>query len=291
MSLSELLSDKERVALLDGGMGTQLAQAGVEMGGQSNLKHPDAVSAVHRKYVESGANLIITNTFTMNRVNVESHGIAVDIREVNLAGVRLAKTAAGSEVYVLGDMGSTGKMLKPHGDLSEEAAYAAYKEQASILAEGGVDGFIVETMFDLREALCALRACREIGDIPVIVSMTFNTLKNGGRTVMGDTARDCAKGLTAAGASAIGTNCGSLDPREVAQIISWMKEASPLPLVAQPNAGKPRMVENETVFDMSPVDFASGACECARAGAHILGGCCGTTPAHIKALHSVIQNL
>jgi 5-methyltetrahydrofolate--homocysteine methyltransferase len=290
MKLSDLLADKQRVVFIDGAMGTQLAQAGVEMGGQSNLGHPDAVLAVHLQYVECGADLIITNTFTMNRVNVESHGIKVDVRDVNLAGAKLARKAAGADCWVLGDMGSTGKMLKPHGDLTEEAAYAAYREQASILIEGGVDGLIVETMFDLREALCALRACRDLGDVPVIVSMTFNTLKNGGRTVMGDSARDCAAALTKAGANAIGTNCGGLDPKEVGQIVSWMKEASPLPLVAQPNAGRPRMVGGETVFDMSPADFASGTRACVEAGAHVLGGCCGTSPAHIKALRSAIED-
>jgi 5-methyltetrahydrofolate--homocysteine methyltransferase len=289
MSLSELLLDNERTVFIDGAMGTELARAGVEMGGQANLSHPDAVLAVHRQYVEAGADLIITNTFTMNRVNVESHGIAVDVREVNLAGASLARKAAGAGQYVLGDMGSTGKMLKPHGDLTEEAAFAAYREQAALLIEGGVDGLIVETMFDLREALCALRACKEVGDVPVIVSMTFNTLKSGGRTVMGDTARDCAARLTEAGASAIGTNCGGLDPKEVADIVSWMKEVSPLPLVAQPNAGRPRMVGSETVFDMSPADFASGTRACAEAGARVLGGCCGTSPAHIRALRSAIQ--
>jgi 5-methyltetrahydrofolate--homocysteine methyltransferase len=290
MNLSELISDKSKVFLLDGAMGTQLAQAGCDMGGQGSLSHPEAVLAVHRHYVESGADLIITNTFTMNRVNVETHGVGVDIKEVNLAGVRLARTAAGTGRYVLGDMGSTGKMLKPHGDLTEESAYAAFKEQASILVEGGVDGLIVETMFDLREALCALRACREAGDLPVIVSMTFNTIKNGGRTVMGDTARDCAAALTTAGASAIGANCGNIDPAEMAQVVSWMREATSLPLVAQPNAGRPRMVGGATVFDMSPADFASGARACVQAGAHLVGGCCGTSPAHIKALYSAIHD-
>lgn len=288
MNLSELLSNKGKTMLLDGAMGTQLALSGFEMGGQSNIAHPDAVLAVHRQYVESGASLLITNTFTMNRVNIESHNIGVDVREVNLAGVRLAKTAAGNGRYVLGDMGSTGKMLKPHGDLTEEGAYAAFVEQAAILAEGGVDGFIVETMFDLREALAALAACKKVGDLPVIVSMTFNTLKNGGRTVMGDSARDCATALTRAGATAIGTNCGGLDPSEMAQVVSWMGEATTLPLVAQPNAGRPKLVEGETVFDMSPADFASGACACVRAGARLVGGCCGTSPAHIRALHSAI---
>jgi 5-methyltetrahydrofolate--homocysteine methyltransferase len=290
MNLSELLSRKGETILLDGAMGTQLALSGLEMGGQSNISHPDAVLAVHRHYVESGASLLITNTLTMNRVNIESHSIGVDVREVNLAGVRLARCAAGVGRYVLGDMSSTGKMLKPHGNLPEESAYAAFEEQASILAEGGVDGFIVETMFDLREALCALGACKKVGDLPVIVSMTFNTLKNGGRTVMGDSARDCATALTDAGASAVGANCGSLDPLEMAQVVSWMKEKTGLPLAAQPNAGRPRLVEGATVFDMSPADFASGACACIRAGARLVGGCCGTSPAHIKALHSAIRN-
>jgi 5-methyltetrahydrofolate--homocysteine methyltransferase len=289
MSLSELLSDTNRTFLLDGAMGTQLALAGAEMGGRSNIASPDAVLAVHRRYVESGVDLLITNTFTMNRVNIESHNVDADVREVNLAGVRIARGAAGAGRYVLGDMGPTGKMLKPHGDVTEESAYAAFKEQASVLAEGGVDGFIIETMFDLREAMCALRACKEVGDLPVIVSMTFTTLKNGGRTVMGDSARDCASALSAAGASAIGANCGSLEPLEMAQIISWMREATSLPLVAQPNAGRPRMSGGETVFDMSPDDFASGARACAEAGAHVVGGCCGTSPAHISALHAVIN--
>jgi len=140
MNLSELLLDKSKTFLLDGAMGTQLALSGSEMGGLSNLSNPDAVLAVHGRYVESGADLLITNTFTMNRVNVEAHGMGVDITEVNLAGVRLAKTAAGSGRYVLGDMGSTGRMLKPHGDVTEEIAYAAFREQALILAAGGVDG-------------------------------------------------------------------------------------------------------------------------------------------------------
>jgi 5-methyltetrahydrofolate--homocysteine methyltransferase len=290
MNLAELLSSKGKTMLLDGAMGTQLALSGFEMGGQSNIAHPDVVLAVHRQYVESGATLLITNTLTMNRVNIESHNIGMDVREVNLAGVRLARTAAGDGRYVLGDMGPTGKMLKPHGDLSEESAYAAFVEQADILAEGGVDGFIVETMFDVREALCALAGCKKAGDLPVIVTMTFNTLKNGGRTVMGDSALDCAIALTRAGAAAVGANCGSLDPLEMAQVVSWMKEVTALPLVAQPNAGRPRLVEGATVFDMSPAEFASGACACVRAGARLVGGCCGTSPAHIQALRSAIED-
>jgi 5-methyltetrahydrofolate--homocysteine methyltransferase len=210
--------------------------------------------------------------------------VGVEVREVNLAGVRLARAAAGEGQYVLGDMSSTGKMLKPYGQLPEEDAFASFKEQAALLAEGGVDGLIVETMFDLREALCALRAAREACELPIITSIAFNTAGNQGRTVMGNTARQCAEALTEAGASAVGANCGSVDPLEMAQIVVMMREATHLPIIAQPNAGRGRLVDKELVFDMSPAAFASGVEECVRAGARLVGGCCGTSPAHIQAM-------
>jgi 5-methyltetrahydrofolate--homocysteine methyltransferase len=284
MSVLELLASDKKAIFLDGAMGTQLGEAGLQMGGQTNMTHPAAVAAVHRKYAACGIDLIITNTLTMNRVNVESHGIGVDVREVNLTGARLAKGAARKGQYVLGDVSSTGKMLEPYGRLSEEEARAGYAEQVGILAEGGVDGIIVETMIDLREALCAVRAAKEVCDLPVIASIAFNTLKNEGRTIMGDKARDCAQALAEAGACVVGANCGSLDPFQVAQVISDMREATSVPLLAQPNAGRPRVVERRTVFDMAPADFAAGIRECLQAGARLLGGCCGTSPAHIRAM-------
>ena len=270
-------------------MGTQLAEAGLEMGGQTSITHPDAVLAIHRSYIECGVDVLITNTLTMNRVNLESHNVGVDVKEVNLAGAKLARAAVREGQYVLGDISSTGKMLKPYGDLLEEDAYAAFKEQAMILAEGGVDGFIIETMFDLREALCALRACKEAADLPVIALIAFNTVKNGGRTIMGNSAQDCGQALTKAGACVVGANCGSLDPLQMAEIVSKMREATSLPVLAQLNAGKPRFVENRTVFDMSPSDFAAGIYQCLQAGAGLIGGCCGTSPAHIRAIAELLR--
>jgi 5-methyltetrahydrofolate--homocysteine methyltransferase len=284
MDLSEFLANPERPILLDGAMGTELAEAGLEMGGQNCLTHPDGVLAIHREYAACGIDLIITNTLTMNRVSIESYKMEVDVRAVNLAGAGLARTAVRDGQYVLGDLGSTGKMLKPYGELAREDAYTAFKEQARFLAEGKVDGFIIETMFDLQEALCALRACREVSDLPVLASMAFNTTRNGGRTIMGNGARDCARALAEAGASAVGANCGDLDPFQMAEIVSMMREATPVPLLAQPNAGKPRLVGKQTVFDMSPSDFAEGIYRCIEAGARLVGGCCGTTPTHIRAL-------
>ena len=289
MSILELLASDRKTIFLDGAMGTQLGESGLEMGGQSNVIHPEAVLAVHQRYADCGVDLLITNTLTMNRVNIESHNVGVDVREVNLAGVRLAKAAAHAGQHVLGDMSSTGKMLKPYGQLSEDDAYAAFREQAAILAEGGVDGFIIETMFDLREALCAIRAAKEASGLPIIASIAFKTAGNGGRTVMGDTARDSAQALTEAGACAVGANCGSVDPLELAEIVSVMRGATSLPILAQPNAGKARLVDESLVFDMSPAHFAAGVEECVRAGARLLGGCCGTSPAHILAMVELLS--
>jgi 5-methyltetrahydrofolate--homocysteine methyltransferase len=288
MSILDLLNSERAAIFVDGAMGTQLGQARLEMGGRNNITNPDAVLAVHKKYVAAGVDLLITNTLTMNRTNVESHNVDVDVREVNLAGVRLAKEAAGQGRYVLGDMSSTGKMLKPYGQLPEEDAFATFKEQAAILAEGGVDGLIIETMFDLREAVCAVRAAKEACDLPVIASIAFTTAGNQGRTVMGNTARQCAEALTEAGVVAVGANCGSIDPLEVAQIVALMREATCLPIIAQPNAGRGRLVDKELVFDLSPADFAEGLQECVRAGARLVGGCCGTSPVHIQAMVELI---
>jgi len=285
MDLLEFINSKtKRVIFFDGAMGTQLAEHGLEMGGQNNVSHPETVLTIHREYADCGIDLLITNTLTMNRVSVESHRVPVDVVEVNLAGARLARAAAHEGQYVLGDIGSTGKLLRPYGPLPEEEARASFREQAALLAQGGVDGFIVETMIDLREAVCAVEAIREVSDLPIIATMAFNTVRNGGRTVMGNTARDCAQALTAAGVCAVGANCGSLDPQEMAEIIAMMGAATSLPLVAQPNAGRGRLVERRLIFDMSPADFVRGLRACVEAGARLVGGCCGTSPAHIRAM-------
>ncbi len=287
MNLTEFL-EKTNPILIDGAMGTQLAMAGLEMGGQICVSNPDGVLSVHKNYANSGCHLLITNTLTMNRIYIESHLINVDVREVNLAGARLAKTAAINGQYVLGDISSTGKMLEPYGDLKETDALETYKEQAKYLAEGGVDGFIIETMIDLNEMLCALRACKAVSDLPVIASMSYSSAKDGGRTIMGNFAEDCAKALMEEGACVIGANCGDLDPMEMSIVVSTLKAASGVPVIAQPNAGKPKLIGDETVFDMTPEEFAIGVAECHKAGAQLVGGCCGTSPEHIEALAKIL---
>ena len=285
MDLSTFLTKKDLI-LLDGAMGTQLAERGAVMGGQSNLSHPDTVLAIHKDYAQCGCHILIANTFAMNRAYIETH--KVDVRKVNVAGAQLAKQAAGQGQYILGDMSSSGKLLEPYGELKESAAYEAFAEQAGLLEEGGVDGFIIETMTDLKEALLALRACKEVSALPVIVTIAFSTPKNGGRTIMGNAAQECAQALTEAGAQVVGANCGDIDPFQMAEIVSAMRSATDLPILAKPNAGRPRVVDNKTVFDMLPGEFVQGIKECISAGATMVGGCCGTSPEHICALADAI---
>ncbi|MGD2026740.1 MAG: homocysteine S-methyltransferase family protein [Anaerolineales bacterium] len=289
MNLLEMIKNSDKPLLIDGGMGTQLHELGAPMGGTACLTHPETVLAVHKSYVEQGVQLLITNTLTMNRVHIEFTELGVDVREVNLAGARLARQAATGGQFVLGDISSTGQILEPFGELAPEDAYATFKEQAEILAEGGVDGFIIETMFDINETVLAVKACKEAADLPVIASMTFETIRDVGRTIMGNTAADCARALTEAGADVVGANCGSLSPMEMAEIAAQMTAATHLPVIIQPNAGKPRLVGTDTIFDMPPEDFAEGIAACLRNGATIVGGCCGTTPEHIRVLSEVVD--
>lgn len=288
MDFLTFIQTQKRI-LLDGAMGTQQDNRGLNPSGQNNLTNPEVVLEIHREYAQCGCHALITNTLTMNRIYIETHHIDVGVREVNRAGAELARQAAGDDQYVLGDIGSTGQLLEPYGIYKESEFYNAFKEQAEILAEAGVDGFIIETMFDLREALCALRACRDNFSLPVIASMAFVTEAKGGRTIMGNSAEECARRITDGGADVVGANCGDLDPFQMGVVVSLLQSATSLPILAQPNAGKPELVDNVTAYEMDPTDFAAGIAECLRAGARLVGGCCGTSPEHIRAVASVLD--
>jgi len=164
-----------------------------------------------------------------------------------------------------------------------------FKQKALYLKEAGVDAFIIETMVDLREAVCALKACKEVSDLPVIVSISFDTLKNGGRTIMGNSVKECVQKLEENGADIIGTNCGSLSPIQIAEVVKIMKEYTKLPIMVKPNAGQPKLKGDETVYDMTPEEFTEGILACIDQGASIVGGCCGTTPKHIEYLNKKLK--
>jgi len=279
----------QKVILLDGAIGTELDKRGLMGRGRVNLDAPDAVLDVQQDYARSGAQVITANTLTMNRIYIETHNVGVSVEAVNQAGVEIARKAAGDDGFVLGNMSSTGQLLEPYGDRTETEFHEAFAEQACFLAEAGADAILIETMIDLREALCAVRACKDATDLPVLVSIAFSTEQNAGRTVMGNSAADCAKQLQDAGADVIGANCGDLDPQQTATVISLLGSATSLPLLAQPNAGKPKLADDRTVFDMTPEPFAEGIAACIAAGAKIVGGCCGTTPDHICAVRTMLD--
>ena len=247
MNLSRALREKD-VILLDGAIGTELGKHGLMGRARPNLDNPEVVLEIQREYAQSGCDAITTNTLTMNRIYIESHNVGVSVHDVNRAGVEIARKAASEGQYVLGNISSTGQLLEPYGTYKESQFYDAFREQAEILAESGVDGFIIETVFDLREAMCALRACKDNFSLPVIVSIAFSSEANGGRTMMGNSAEQCSKDLTEGGADVIGANCGEIDPAQMAVIVSVLKSATSLPVLAQPNAGKPQLVDDETVL-------------------------------------------
>lgn len=288
-ALDELLQT-EGVVLFDGAMGTQLDALGSPMSGEANISHPEQVKRVHLDYLASGARVLITNTLTMNRTYIESHGLSVDVRQVNLIGARLAKDP-GDDHYVLGDISSTGTLLEPYGKMTEVEAHSGFLEQAEALLQGGVDGFVIETMYDLKEALIALNACKQASDLPVVTTIAFNTPGSGGRTIMGDSAAECARQLELAGANAVGANCGDLTPLQVADVIAEMRAVTTLPLLAKPNAGRPHVVGGKAQFEMGPEEFTAGIKKCVEAGAHLVGGCCGTTPEHIRSTLNYINSL
>jgi len=281
--------ENDGIILLDGAIGTELDKRGLMGRAGNNLDAPETVLDIQREYAACGCDALTTNTLTMNRIFIETHNLGVSVRDVNKAGAELARQAAGKDRFVLGNLSSTGQLLEPYGTYKESQFRDAFTEQAGILAESGVDGFIIETVFDLCEALCALRACKENYSLPVIVSIAFSTEEKGGRTMMGDSAEQCAKSLTDAGADVVGANCGDLDPAQTAVIVSYLKSATRLPVLAQPNAGRPRLVGDKTVFEMGPASFAAGIAECLGAGARLVGGCCGTSPEHIRAVAGMLE--
>jgi 5-methyltetrahydrofolate--homocysteine methyltransferase len=290
MTLLEAL-ESDDIILLDGAIGTELDKRGLMGRASNNLDAPEVVLQIQREYAQCGCNAITTNTLTMNRIFIDTHNMGVSVQDVNRAGVEIARKAAGEDRFVLGDMSSTGQLLEPYGTYKQSQFYDAFKEQAEILAEVGVDGFIIETVFDLAEALCALRACKDGFSLPVIVSIAYATETKGARTIMGNSAEDCAKELTDARADVIGANCGDLDPNQMAVVVALLRSATTVPILAQPNAGKPKLIEDKTIFDMTPEPFVRGISECVEAGARIVGGCCGTTPEHIRAVAKALGRM
>lgn len=286
MSPTLLELARTRTVLLDGALGTELMARGLGPGLPPelwNVDRAEAVRAIHAAYFEARADVVSTNSFGGSPLKLAAYGLEARAYELNRAAARLAREAAPPGRHVAGSLGPTGKFLKPQGPATEEDLVAAFAEQARGLADGGVDIFLVETQYDLREARAALRGVRAASDRPVFVTMTFNAFPRGYFTLMGDAAPQAAAALEGAGAAAVGANC-TLTTAEMAGCIRSMRAATSLPLIAQANAGRPTAEADGTVRYAQTVEefvrFIPGIVE---AGAVFVGGCCGTNPAHIRA--------
>ena len=248
---------------------------------------PQLVKEVHLAYVKAGAEVLETNTFGANKFRLEKFGLGDKVHEFNLAGARLAREVAGDDLYVAGAVGPLGIRLEPLGLTSLEEARAAFREQIAALVEGGVDLIVVETMMDLNEAHQALLAAREVGQFPVVVQMTVQA---DGSTPTGTLPEDFARALDEWGADLIGVNC-SVGPAAVQETLERIAAVTEKRLSAQPNAGMPRTVEGRNLYLCSPEYMASYARRFIQAGARLVGGCCGTTPEHIKAIKAAVRSL
>jgi 5-methyltetrahydrofolate--homocysteine methyltransferase len=287
VSISALL--KKKILILDGATGTEFQKRGMPAGVCPEiwcLENPGVVQDIHAAYRAAGSDIVYTCTFGANRLKLQEYGIG-NAADVNRRLARLAKDAVGKEALVAGDIGPTGHFVEPFGDLKFEEAVDIFKEQVTGLLDGGVDLFVIETMMDIQEARAALLAVKEMTRRFTAVTMTY---ESSGRTLNGTDPVAALVTLQSLGADAVGCNC-STGPADMIRIIESMKPYATVPLVAKPNAGMPRLSGDQTVFDMDPPSFASYGTRFAEAGVNLLGGCCGTTPEHIRALKAAMSGI
>jgi 5-methyltetrahydrofolate--homocysteine methyltransferase len=280
----------ERPLLGDGAMGTQLMLAGLEQGncGEAwNLSHPERVLAIQRRYVEAGSDCLITNTFGGSRIMLARHSEADRVVEVNKAGVDIARQAFGVKAgYVLGDIGPFGGLLKPFGEFTEAQVRSAFEEQAAALVEGGADAIIIETQTSLEELSIGIQAARAAGSRCIIGSMAYDVTLDGStfRTMMGIEPERAAEFMEEHGAHIVALNCGTgMEMERARDAVERYKKVTSLPVMVQPNAGKPQLINMKVVYDETPEQMAKGLLPLLESGANIIGSCCGSTPDHIRA--------
>ncbi len=285
------LLDPDRVVVFDGAMGTMLYAKGVFINvcfDQLNVTQPELVREVHAAYVKAGAEVIETNTFGANRVKLAQHGLEGHVEEFNARAAQIAREAAGDRAWVAGAVGPLGVRIEPYGPTAVDEARGVFRDQLAALREGGADLFILETFADLSELEQAIHAARDVdASVPVIAQMTIGT---DGLTPYGDAPEEVARVLTAAGADVVGLNC-SVGPQAILEAIERMAPVTTRKLSAMPNAGMPREVSGRTMYMASPEYIASYGRHLVHAGVKVIGGCCGTTPDHIKALAEGIRPL
>lgn len=279
---------EHRPVFWDGAIGTQLIAQGLVGNAPElwNLKQPQVLREIHQEYVRAGAEVIQTNTFGANRLKLKNAGLENLLYEVNFKAVELAQEAAQGKALIAGDIGPTGEMMAPMGSLTVELAEEIYQEQAKVLLEAGVDLFSIETMFDLEEVRAAIRAIKAIApEIPVAAEMTFKKTARGFFTIMGVSPEQALKGMIEAGADIVGANC-SIGPAEMVELVKIMKSFTNRPILAQANAGEPKLIEGKEVYEIKAEEFAEFAKPIFEAGADALGACCGSSPEFIKKMRA-----
>lgn len=296
MSRTPLLEAlRERVLLADGGMGTEMQKAGLESGGCGeawNLDHPGRVLAIQRRYADAGSDVLISHTFGACRIMLDRHGEGERTAAINRAAVAIAREALSGRGYVLGDIGPFGGLMEPYGDIAPARVEQAFKEQAKALVEAGADGIIVETQTALEELEIAILAAREAGAAVVIGSIAFDRMaeEDDVRTMMGISPEQAAEFMVDRGCDVAALNCGTgVDMAMAARIVARYRKACGLPVMAQPNAGQPVLEEMRVVYKETPEQMAAGLPGLLAAGPRIVGGCCGSTPDHIRRFREILD--
>ncbi len=280
---------RERVLVLDGAMGTMLQERGLKPGQspeEMNLAMPGVVAGIHREYLDAGADVIVTNSFGGNRAKLSHYGLEGQIREVNASAVAIARDVAGDRAYVGASIGPTGSFVEPVGDLGFDEMAAIFREQAGHLIEAGADFITFETFLDIKEIRAGIIAVREIApDIPIVAQLTFD---DKGRSVLGTPPEAAAITLEAAGADIVGSNCG-LGIDGIYEILAAMRRVTRLPLISQANAGLAQLKDGKTIFPGTPAEMTAYHDRLLKLGVRIIGGCCGTTPVHIRAMREALE--
>jgi len=287
---------RERPMLGDGAMGTQLMLAGLVQGNcgeEWNLSHPEKVLTIQRRYADAGSECIITNTFGGSGIMLGRHSQAGRAAAINKDGVEIARQAfGGRDGYVLGDIGPFGGLLAPFGEFTEDQVRSAFEEQAAALVEGGADAIIIETQTSLEELLIGIKAAQAAGAKCIIGSMAYDVTLDGStfRTMMGIDPERAAEFMEENGAHIVALNCGTGMDMEHARIaVERYKQVTNLPVMVQPNAGKPRLENMKIVYDQTPEEMVKGLLPLLQAGANIVGACCGSTPEHIRTFRGVMD--
>src|SRR5438874_13501275 len=280
----------ERVLVCDGAMGTLLYAKGVFINKSFdalNMTRPDLVAEVHQEYVRAGADIVETNTFGANRIKLGSFGVADQLRAINAEGARIARRAVADRAYVAGSIGPLGIRIEPWGKTGVDEAQAYFREQAEALVEGGVDLFVLETFRDLNEIGAAIAAVRGVSPLPIVAQMT---IEDDGNSLDGTPPEQFAPEMQRRGADVIGVNC-SIGPAHMLETVERMAAVTRARLSAQPNAGRPRDIEGRNIYLSSPEYMASYARRFAQQGVRLVGGCCGTTPEHIRQMKAAIKQV